>query len=461
MSKDSESIDQIFQLHEEESKSASRKLNIVRTGTEKNETSRKIGEIHIPTGKLTPEERAWASEQAAEEQEVPNLHYHPIQQRDDNQTGCLGGLMYTVFILCISIIFACLAWMAASDMLALNKDSFTATVVLPESVFRSELVDVTDDDGNVTGQKTVKRADISYLSNTLKQAGLIEYRWLFESYCRIAKADTKVKPGEYELKSTYDYRALVQNMRPNGGGAVTVNVTLIEGMTMHEMFVMLERRGVSSYEELMEAAKDYSFNYSFLDGTEGKDAVRLEGYLFPDTYNFYANMQASSAINKFLEQFNDFLTDEVQKQLEESGYSLRDIVTIASMIEKEAADDEERANIASVIYNRLNSGMVLGIDATILYVHPEHEGAPTAEMLKEKSPYNTRRSAGLPPTPICNPGLSSLQAALRPSQTEYLYYALDVSAGRHRFFTNQEEFDAFVATQDYSGASQAEITTGN
>ena len=88
MSKDSESIDQIFQLHEEESKSASRKLNIVRTGTEKNETSRKIGEIHIPTGKLTPEERAWASEQAAEEQEVPNLHYHPIQQRDDNQTGC-------------------------------------------------------------------------------------------------------------------------------------------------------------------------------------------------------------------------------------------------------------------------------------------------------------------------------------------------------------------------------------
>ena len=249
MSKDSESIDQIFQLHEEESKSASRKLNIVRTGTEKNETSRKIGEIHIPTGKLTPEERAWASEQAAEEQEVPNLHYHPIQQRDDNQTGCLGGLMYTVFILCISIIFACLAWMAASDMLALNKDSFTATVVLPESVFRSEVVDVTDDDGNVTGQKTVKRADISYLSNTLKQAGLIEYRWLFESYCRIAKADTKVKPGEYELKSTYDYRALVQNMRPNGGGAVTVNVTLIEGMTMHEMFVMLERRGVSSYEE--------------------------------------------------------------------------------------------------------------------------------------------------------------------------------------------------------------------
>ena len=94
--------------------------------------------------------------------------------------------------------------------------------------------------------------------------------------------------------------------------------------------------------------------------------------------------------------------------------------------------------------------MVLGIDATILYVHPEHEGAPTAEMLAEDSPYNTRRSAGLPPTPICNPGLASLQAAMQPSMTDYYYYALDTETGRHRFFSNQEEFDAFVATQNYS-----------
>ncbi len=119
------------------------------------------------------------------------------------------------------------------------------------------------------------------------------------------------------------------------------------------------------------------------------------------------------------------------------------------MIEKEAADDEERADIASVIYNRLNADMVLGIDASILYDHPEHDGAPTADMLKEKSPYNTRLYAGLPPTPICNPGLASLKAALTPNQTVYYYYALDTETGRHRFFANQQEFDAFVATQNY------------
>ena len=406
-------------------------------------------EVRVGTSRLTEAERTWADVAAVEEQEIPGSRYHPIQHRDDRRTGCLGGVLYAIFILCVSVILACLAWMAASDMLALNKESFTATVVLPDSIFKSEIVEVKDEDGKVTGQKTVSHADLSYLSNTLKQAGLIEYRWLFESYCRIAKADQKVRPGEYELQSSYDYRALIQNMRPNAGSAATVNVTLIEGMTMREMFVLLERSGVSSFEDLMTAAENYSFNYSFLEGTEEDGAQRLEGYLFPDTYNFYANMQASSAVNKFLDQFNSNLTEEVQQQVADSGHSLREIVTIASMIEKEAADDEERANIAAVIYNRMNSGMNLGIDATILYVHPDHEGAPTAEMLRENSPYNTRTQAGLPPTPICNPGLSSLQAALRPAQTDDLYYALDTETVRHRFFNNQDEFEAFVATQNY------------
>ena len=231
-----------------------------------------------------------------------------------------------------------------------------------------------------------------------------------------------------------------------------MNVTLIEGMTMREIFVRLERSGVASYEDLMEAAETAHFNYSFIENAEDDepiDAVRLEGFLFPETYNFYANMQASSAINKFLEQFNSKLTDDLLAQIQDSGRSLRDIVTIASMIEKEAADDEERATIASVIYNRLHADMQLGIDASILYVHQDHEGAPTGEMLKEKSPYNTRVYKGLPPSPICNPGLMSIIAALNPSQTDYYYYALDTETGRHRFFNNENEFNAFVATQDY------------
>ena len=165
-------------------------------------------------------------------------------------------------------------------------------------------------------------------------------------------------------------------------------------------------------------------------------------------------MQASSAINKFLQRFHYILSADILKQVEDSGYSLREIITIASLIEKEAAVDpekgvDERARVASVIYNRLDAGMTLGIDASILYEYPEHTGAPTPEMLEKDTPYNTRLHTGLPPTPICNPGLDAIRAALDPESTGYYYYALDTATGTHRFFTNQTEFNNFVATQNY------------
>ena len=375
--------------------------------------------------------------------------YRPVRQSHEYKSGCLGGIMYFIFIMCISIILACLAWMASSDMLALNKPDFSASVTLPMSIFESETVDTLDEDGNKTGTKRVTRADIDYLADTLKEAGLIEYKWLFKTFCRISNAETKVSPGEYELKSSYDYRALIQHMRPGASGAVTVKVTLPEGFTMRQIFLRLEEKGVANYDDLMEAAANYTFNYSFLEGLPEGDATRLEGYLFPDTYEFYVGMQSSSAINKFLENFHYVQTDEMLRQAENLGLSMHDIIKVASMIEKEAANDNERSRIASVIYNRLNANMPLGIDATILYLFPEHEGAPTADMLEIDSPYNSRLYTGLPPTPVSNPGLMSILAALNPDHTNYYYYALDTQSGEHRFFTNANDFNAFVATQNY------------
>ena len=385
--------------------------------------------------------------------------YRPIRQSHEYRSGCLGGLMYFLFIICLSVVLACLGWMAASDMLALNKKDFSATITLPMNIFETETVAKYDEDGRVVGTERVTHADMDYVADALKDAGLIEYKWLFKAFCRLSHADTKISPGEYELKSSYDYRALIQHMTPFSGGALTVTVTFPEGLNMRQMFLLLEENGVSDYDELMEAAANYRFNYSFLEDIDPEEleqlgldrSARLEGYLFPNTYEFYVNMQPASAINKFLETYYYSFDEEMQQQLEASGRDMQEVVIIASMIEKEAANDEERALIASVIYNRLNSGMPLGIDATILYVHPEHEGAPTADMLVEDSPYNTRDRIGLPPTPICNPGLASLRAALNPAATNYYYYALDMETGTHRFFTNANEFNAFVNTQDYGG----------
>lgn len=385
---------------------------------------------------------------------VSERDYHPVRQSRESRSGCIGGLMYFVFIVCVSIILACLAWMAASDALALNKQSFSAVVNLPTSIFETKTVDDLDKDGNVIGTKTVRSADISYVSDALKEAGLIQYKWLFEFFCKISHADRKVTPGNYELKSSFDYRALVQNMHAGSGAAMTIDVTFPEGFTMEQIFRRLEEKEVCSYEDLMEAAANYKYNYSFLNSDASGDPTRLEGFLFPDTYQFYVGMQASSAINKFLETFHYLLTADMLKQASDLNLNMRQIVIIASLIEKEAAVDTEadyddRALISSVIFNRLKEGMTLGIDASILYVFPEHEGAPTSEMLAFDSPYNTRLYTGLPPTPICNPGLASIKAALNPESTNYYYYALNTATGRHEFFTNAEDFDAFVATQSY------------
>ena len=381
--------------------------------------------------------------------ETSERDYRPIRQSHEYRSGCLGGIMYFVFILCVSVVLACLTWMAASDMLALNKSPYTTTVTLPMSIFSSETVDTFDEDGEKTGTKRVTHADMEYVAQTLKEAGLIEYKWLFEMFARFSHADTKIKPGEYELQSTFDYRALVQNMRPGSGSAVTVSVTFPEGYSMRQIFLLLEEKGVANYDDLMNAAATYKFNYDFLDDQESEEATRLEGFLFPDTYEFYVGMQPSSAINKFLENFHYRMTAELLARMEERGQNIHEVITIASMIEKEAANDNERAAIASVIYNRLRAGMPLGIDATTLYLYPDHEGAPTAAMLEEDTPYNTRLYTGLTPTPICSPGLTSIRAALYPESTNFYYYALDTSTGLHKFFTNANEFNKFVATQNY------------
>lgn len=376
--------------------------------------------------------------------------YRPVRQSHEYRSGCLGGVMYFAFIVCISVVLACLAWMAASDMLALNKDDFTAVVTLPSSIFESETVDKLDENGKKIGTKRITHADMSYVSDVLKDAGLIEYKWLFEMFCKVSTADMKVSPGEYELRSTFDYRALIQNMRAGSASTVTVSVTIPEGFTMHQLFMRLEQNGVCMYNDLMEAAEDSGFNYDFLAGREDLGAYRLEGYLFPDTYEFYVGMQASSAINKLLDTFHYKITEDMYTQIDNLGMTLDDIINVASLIEKEAANDEERPIIASVIYNRLNSGIVLGIDASVLYPYTDHQGAPTAEMLAKDDPYNTRIVLGLPPTPICNPGLASINAALYPDSTNYYFYALDTETGTHQFFTNETEFNNFVATQDYS-----------
>lgn len=389
------------------------------------------------------------AEVQAEPLERPARPAEPEVPRRAGRSGCLGGLIYFAFVVSISIILACVGWMAASDVLALNKEPVTATVTLDKAEFKDVTISYTDAEGNAK-ERSGHQVSVGYVAKQLKDAGIIKYKGLFELYCSVSHAKTKIDPGTYELSTNYDYRALVKKMQVGSGAMVTTKVTIPEGYTMEQIFHKLEDENVCSYDDLMDAAANYSYNYSFIDQSMQGDAKRLEGFLFPDTYEFYQGMQASSAINKFLENFHDRITAEMLEKADERGMTMQEVVTVASMIEKEAANDDERAMIAAVIYNRIAAGMPLQIDSTIMYVLPEHKDVLTVDDTKIDSPYNTYQNKGLPPTPIANPGLASLKATLSPASTQALYYALDAESGTHKFFTSYGEFQAFVAKQSYS-----------
>ncbi len=358
--------------------------------------------------------------------------FRPIRRRRYYRTGLVGGIMYFLFVLCVSVALACFAWLAADDALSLNKEYIEAEVYVGENM------------------------DVEQIATELQTKGLIRYRKLFALFGKFFHAEEKIEPGTYTLSTKLDYRALIQNMHHytgwTGEELATVKVTIPEGKTVMETFQILAEHGVCPYETLMECAAKETFNYSFLEGIPKGDATRLEGYLFPDTYEFYADSSPKAAICRFLDNFGTKLGDRVAEQAAAQGYTLRQMLTVASLIEKEAGGDLERATIASVIYNRLQSTSYpyLQIDATIQYAMGEHKEHLTYEDLQVDSPYNTYLYPGLPPGPISNPGLASIRAALNPENTGYYFYALNKN-GKHEFFTSYNAFQRFINSSDFGG----------
>ena len=345
----------------------------------------------------------------------------------------INPLLYILFVLVTSAILAGVGWILISDLCAFNKDYVETTV------------EVTADD------------NVASVATKLKDAGLIEHKWFFRLFAAVANADEKIGMGTYTLITEMDYRALIVGMRSSSGNmkAETVRVTIPEGYTVEQTIKLLAKNNVSSEEDLLEAAKTYHFNYDFIDN-ESEELSRLEGYLFPDTYEFYVGAKASSALDKLISTFNSKLDDDLLAQAKQRGYELKDIVIIASLIEKET-DGTDHEKIASVIYNRLDGPGdkggtygLLQVDAALLYALPGHEGAITNSDKEVDSPYNLYKNVGLPPTAIANPGLAAIQAALEPAETDYYYYALGKD-GQHRFFTNYTDHLNFVNSSEYIG----------
>lgn len=350
----------------------------------------------------------------------------PLRRRRERRTGLIGGLMFAIFILCVGLVLASVMWMVVADVLGFDADDEVVEVQVPEDF---ELDGITD---------------------MLYEAGLIRYKSLFNIYAEYSSAEEKISPGEYVLNRNYDYRAIVQGMTARAGVRVETTVVIPEGLTLVQIFNLLENEGVCSAEELWDAATHYDFDFYFLDKETLGNRLRLEGFLFPDTYNFYRDSTAVRTLSRLLREFDNKFTETYVERAEFLGYTVREIVTIASMIEREAGSDEERSRIAAVIYNRLNNSTnfpLLEIDATIHYAI-----AGTGNMFSTQfdSEYNTYLYPGLPPGPIASPGLASIQAALYPDRTDEYFYALNRS-GTHDFFRNAADHQAFVNSDEYGG----------
>ena len=330
-----------------------------------------------------------------------------------------AAAIWLFIIVAIGVSVGRIVWVCASDVLAFGREEKIVTV------------SITHND------------DMDSIAKKLHDAGLIRYEEVFKLYADFSHAEDKISTGTYTLNTLYDYHALVGQMTAS------------------------------------------SKNRAIVEGVQRGDRYCLEGYLFPATYDFYENSTPKQVLTKMLNAFEMYFTEELYAQLEvlngqlreimvangkdeayiaENLLSLRDLVNVASLIEKESSGAEESPAIASVIYNRLyqwgDTPRYLNIDASIIYAL-DGKTDLTSEDMSVDSPYNTYNHTGLPIGPISNPGLASLKAALAPASTPYYYYVLDPSVGTHIFAKTYEEHQANIEqVSQYVAPTEEEVSYG-
>lgn len=357
------------------------------------------------------------------EQEYQEKTPQPRRRRRKKRrrgAGCAGALLYFVLIIGISALLSIVAIFSANDVLALVKDDVDKTFVV-------------ESDANLTA-----------LSDALQEDGIINYSPLFSFFVRFTGDDTTVHTGTYTLNPSMDYQQIVRVLHRRETSTVEIEVSIPEGYTIAQIKERLISMGVCSEEDLDTYLNTYNYKHDFLADRTPASKGWLEGYLFPDTYKFNAN-NAKMTLNKMLNNFNTKYDDAIQEGAESLGYSQHEIVTIASMVEREAKLDDEFARIAGVIYNRLESSDFrrLEIDATLQYALGEHKEVLTEADKEIDSPYNTYKVEGLPPGPICNPGYTALYAATHPEQHNYYYYVA-MPDGSHLFANSYSEHQSNI-----------------
>lgn len=371
-----------------------------------------------------------------------NVQYFPeektIGKKIRKNNGIFGSVLrfvlYIAMVLIVSVLAAKLIISVANDVFAFLKDDTEITLTIPE--------------GATTRQ----------ISKILGDNDIVDYPFIFALYTDAKKDGSKYytegyKSGEFTLTPNTNYDDLIYLLSNNSATREIVRLTFPEGSTIDDIIDILIKGGVkNTKEQYIDVIENYDFDYQAINELDTENfksgrKYRLEGYLFPDTYDFYTDENPVSVINKFLVNFDNKFDETYYEAAKKLGLSVDEIITIASLIETESSLTDDRGKISSVFHNRIKNTAnypYLQSDATIQYVLPERTKKVTPEDLKYDSPYNTYIYRGLPPSAIANPGLDAITYALYPEDTSYYYFVSD-GKGRTYFASNLDGHNANIA----------------
>lgn len=324
-------------------------------------------------------------------------------------SGIIVGAVLSVYLL-----------VGLNDMLAINRqDDATVALELHES------------------------PNLDYVAQELGKAGVIKEPSFFKMYAFLTKSGNNFNQGSFDIKTNLDYEAIINYLQGNSNRKDIIKVTITEGQSVLEIADTLSNAGVlSDKQKFLELCNSTYFDedFSFLKEVENPDKCyyKLEGYLYPDTYDFYVNEDPEVSITRFLNNFENQMYSKktiddydtrvkISDLIAETDYSMGEILTIASIIQAEAASNEDMYYISSILHNRLDYGAdygvaSLGLDSTKYYPYRSEDAVPANQRDNYKSRYDTYDFDGLPPGPICNPGTQAILAAINPKSTDYLYF---------------------------------------
>ena len=290
-----------------------------------------------------------------------------------------------------------------------------------------------------------KDATLPQVTDILSDAGIVDQPLTFRFYTGFKYSDISIKPGEYLFNTNMGYDQIISLLRSGLDKDMEITLTFREGLTIREIADMLEEQEICEAEEFIEYLQTVEYNYDFFNQLPDDELryMKLEGYLFPDTYNFFIGERVSSVAKKFFDNFERKISSDMQKRMRDLNLTLDEAVTLASVIQKEAGMPSPMRLVSSVFHNRLDNSQQfprLQSDVTLLYVEDNIKPYLQSSNQPMYDAYNTYVREGLPIAPICNPGLEAIRAALYPSDTNYYFFVTDVAMEFYYAATSSEHY---------------------